>query len=681
MSHEECDAKLGLEGTEVLPPTRLIGGKYRLGRLLGEGGMGAVYQAEHTGLGTVVAVKLLNESFATDKNALSRFRREARAAAAIRHENIVSVFDTGTDDRGIPFIVMEMLEGESLSAYLRREGVLRPEVATAVTLQILAGLAAAHDKRVVHRDLKPGNIIVACREDNSQVVKVLDFGISKFYSDPAVPDVTATGAVIGTPRFMAPEQARGERDIDERVDLYAVGVLLYRMVTGKLPFGGTTQREIIDRILEGNPTMPREIDPSIPKPLEAAILRALEVDKANRQQSAREMSVELTHAMPEITRGTPIPIDVVPTGAATFPTVHPSANSIPSLIAASPSGMATRAESSGAKRREQQLQRKRAITRMASIGLAVVILGAVLVVAISRQRNGASGNGMVADPFQAGAQYEGKPVRFGITRYLPKKGLGEEHASLLRYLAKKLKRPVKLEVLDGYVNLAEKLSRGEIEFAALASYAYVRAVRKKPGLRLIATHVTSSGTSYDGFIVSRADSNFRTIHDLKDKVFCYVSHTSTSGYLYPRGEFRANGMDPDTAFRATRFTGDHLTALRTLYDGACDGAAVFAGMLYEAQKHGMAPEKFKILLSTRRIPYDAYCVSDTVSEKLAGEIKDALLSLAPGSAVAKRVLGKKSRLRGFAPAQDKDYDPVRKIEKFLDKAGKKGKRPTFNNAP
>ena len=148
------------ERTDILPAHRLIDGKYKLGRLLGEGGMGAVFEAEHTGLGTRVAVKLLNDAFITEPNALTRFRREARAAASIQHENVVAVTDTGTDKDGTPFIVMELLEGETLSSLWRREKVLPISIAVQITTQLLAGLTAAHEKAVIHQDLKPGNILL-----------------------------------------------------------------------------------------------------------------------------------------------------------------------------------------------------------------------------------------------------------------------------------------------------------------------------------------------------------------------------------------------------------------------------------------------------------------------------------------------------------------------------------------
>src|SRR5690606_24778383 len=194
--HTRPARSASLEQTEVLARVRLLSGKYKLGRLLGEGGMGSVYEGEHTGLDAKVAIKLLSEGGALDHKALTRFRREARAMGAIRHENVVTVLDTGADDAGVPYLVMELLEGESLAAVLRRERVLSPALSIWIGAQVLSGLAAAHAKSVIHRDLKPGNVFIARQADGSHKVKILDFGISKVSEATDSLNVTADGALV-----------------------------------------------------------------------------------------------------------------------------------------------------------------------------------------------------------------------------------------------------------------------------------------------------------------------------------------------------------------------------------------------------------------------------------------------------------------------------------------------------
>jgi phosphate/phosphite/phosphonate ABC transporter binding protein len=656
-----------LDQTDVLPPTPMVGGKYKLGRLIGEGGMGAVYEAEHTGLGVRVAVKLLNEVFVSDPAAMQRFRREARAAAAIRHPNIVEVTDTGTDEEGVPFIVMELLEGESLSALLRREKVMPPLLAATIASQILAGLAAAHDKNVIHRDLKPGNIILARQHDGSCQVKVLDFGISKFFTEGTIQDVTAIGAVIGTPRFMAPEQARGQSDLDGRVDIYAVGVLLYRMLTGKLPFAAKSHEEIIHHILHGKLRPPRAIKPEVSEELERIILRAMAADRAERYQTAREFLLDLQQTLPEVANTT---VQI---------TAHSGVTNTPTPLSLSTGSVlslgitpVTREASPHALRG----RRSRGRLRLALPLLALLALGAGLGWYFGW---GGGKRTTITPKADAGVALGGPPLRLGITEYLPRRQLVREHAALVSYLSKRLRRPVVLRVNEDYIDLSGQLAAGKLDMAALSSYAYVRAKRRWPGLKLLATHVTTSGTSYEGYIVTKADTGVRTLQDLAGKVFCYVGPSSTSGYLYPRAIFRQQGLDPDKAFKATRFTGDHLSALKALESRACHGAAVFAGIFFEARKHGMQPERFRILASTARIPYDAYCVPPSLPADLVHSLREALLALKPGSETAIAVLGKNSRVTGFAAAKDSDWDPVRRIEKYIDEPEspkkKKGTQP------
>jgi phosphate/phosphite/phosphonate ABC transporter binding protein len=646
---------VALEQTDVLPPTPMVGGKYRLGRLLGEGGMGAVYEAEHTGLGVRVAVKLLNEVFTTDPSAVQRFRREARAAAAIRHANVVEVTDTGTDEEtGVPFIVMELLEGESLSSLLRRERVLSPGTASLVVCQILAGLAAAHDKGVIHRDLKPGNILLARTPDGGLMVKLLDFGISKFYESATAVDVTATGAVIGTPRFMAPEQAKGQSDLDARVDVYSAGVLFYRMLTGKLPFAATTQDEVIRLILQGKPTPPRTLRPEIPPELEAVVLKAMATERDERYPDARAFFADLQQAIPDVlaggtiqltahtgVTGGPTPFSLSGSLGGTRPTGIPTAQSLAerSTRPASPHAL-----------RDRGWRRHLLLPILLVVGLG----GSLGWYLWSRHRGGERDGGQT---------FTGPALRFGITRYLPENQLVKEHAALVKYLQTRLQRPVELKVFEDYIDLSTKLESGELELAALSPYAYVRAKRQAPTLRLLATHLTSGSPTYEGIIIAKAQSGVETIQDLKGKTFCYVSPNSTSGYLYPRALFRSLGIDPDKHFSSTRFTGDHVKALEALENGACSGAAVFAGLFFESKRYA---HQYKILASTARIPYDAYCSPPSMKPELADQLRDALLALKEGSELTRKWLGEKSRITGFVPIKDSDYESVRRIEHLMD---------------
>ncbi|MCC6746324.1 MAG: phosphate/phosphite/phosphonate ABC transporter substrate-binding protein [Deltaproteobacteria bacterium] len=661
------------------PPERLVGGKYRLGRLLGEGGMGAVYEAEHIGLGVTVAVKLLNEIFASDPNSVSRFRREARAAAAIRHPNIVTVTDTGTDEGSVPFIVMELLEGESLSSLLRRERQLAPEVAAAIACQILSGLQAAHEKGVIHRDLKPGNVLIAIRPDGGHQVKVLDFGISKFFTGGHVPDVTAIGAVIGTPRFMAPEQARGQLNLDARVDLYAVGVLLYRMLTGRLPYNAATQDDLLAQILDAAPTPPRELRPDISPAQEAVVLKAMASSRDDRYACAADFHAALLDATPGLSAEATLrlPSHLILSASTTGPIPAPT----PSIVGAGllpamdfPTPSAENFVTGETRAWQSEVRPPAGEGEVGEVGAAPparrsgrrwllpLALLPLVGVPLWYWKTHTASTKLPASAATA------PPLTFGITRYLPPQILVRTHEPLMRYLSKELGRPVKLRILDDYVDLAGQLLSGELDVAGLSGYAYVRAKRRSPSIRVLATYVTAGESSYEGAILVRTGSALRSLKDLNGKVFCYVNPTSASGYLYPRSLFRRAGLDPDRAFSATRFTGDHLGALRALQSGACDGAAVFAGVFLESSRHGMWKHQFRFLAVTDRIPNDAYCTSERLPPKVAAALQAALLKLKSESPRAKEVLGATSRVTGFAEARDSDYDSVRRIERFLDDA-------------
>jgi tRNA A-37 threonylcarbamoyl transferase component Bud32 len=265
---------------------QILDGKYRLTNLLGKGGMGAVYRGEHVIIGKQVAVKFLHAEFANNTEVVKRFYREAQAAAAIGHDGIIDVSDVGTSSLGDPYLVMEYLEGESLADMLTRTGPLEAGAACGIMEPALQALHAAHAKGIVHRDLKPENIFLVHQQGSPPKIKLIDFGISKFAEAGSGEKLTQTGSVMGTPVYMSPEQARGAADLDHRADLYSMGVILYEMLTARLPFEGGNFTEIIINILTSAPRPPAEAFPGFPAEAEPVVLRALEKDPARRFATA-----------------------------------------------------------------------------------------------------------------------------------------------------------------------------------------------------------------------------------------------------------------------------------------------------------------------------------------------------------------------------------------------------------
>ena len=274
-------------------------GNYRAISLLGEGGMGAVYLAEHPGIGRRVAVKVLHRNYVRDESLLGRFLNEARAANAIRHPNIIEILDSGTIADGTPFLVMELLEGESLGARIRRVGPLPIPTAVEFAYQTASALGAAHKKGIVHRDLKPDNLYIVPdpHEPDRERIKVLDFGIAKLQQGNAGDSVkTRTGTLMGTPIYMSPEQCRGTRAVDHRSDIYSLGVILFEMLTGQPPFVSEGFGELVNMHLNVAPPVPSSRNPAIPPALDAIVLRMLEKNADQRFGDMAELQGALKAA-------------------------------------------------------------------------------------------------------------------------------------------------------------------------------------------------------------------------------------------------------------------------------------------------------------------------------------------------------------------------------------------------
>jgi serine/threonine protein kinase len=269
---------------------KVIDRKYRLVRLLGEGGMGAVYEAEHTKINRKVAVKLMKPEVAKYPEAVERFMREAQAASAIGHPNIIEIEDIGESEDGTVFMVMEMLKGQTLAERLSETTRLPPDRAVGIILQVLSALLATHRKGIIHRDLKPENIYLSIDARMREEVKLLDFGASKVRGpDAGGLRLTRTGTVMGTPYYLSPEQARGSQDITEQVDIWAVGVVLFEMLTGRPPYEGESYNELLSKILMEPVPDIRQIEPAVSAELAAVIGKALAKDRKERYRNAAEV--------------------------------------------------------------------------------------------------------------------------------------------------------------------------------------------------------------------------------------------------------------------------------------------------------------------------------------------------------------------------------------------------------
>ena len=305
-------------GTGGVTVGALIGGKYRIVRLLAHGGMGVVYEAHHAVVRRRFAIKFLRRDLAERRDILTRFQREAEAAGALENENVAAAVDFGISDDGMPYIVMEYLVGESVGALLEREGCLPARRACDLVTQACRGVEAAHAAGIVHRDLKPHNLFLCRRDDGTDLVKVLDFGVAKLQAIEASNAATDTGTVLGTAAYMSPEQARGEKMVDQRGEVYALGAILYELLSQKKPHPGDSQNAILHHIAT-QPAVPLDSVQCGPDRLAAELVdvigQALASDPGARPQTAAALAAALApFAGREVWPAPPVPVTTGETG-------------------------------------------------------------------------------------------------------------------------------------------------------------------------------------------------------------------------------------------------------------------------------------------------------------------------------------------------------------------------------
>ena len=310
-----------------------LGGRYEIGELLGRGGMAEVHIGRDSRLGRTVAVKMLRPDLARDPSFQARFRREAHSAASLNHPAVVAVYDTGEDEHAgnpVPYIVMEYVEGSTLRDLLASGNKLVPERALEIVDGVLAALAYSHQQGIVHRDIKPANVMLT----RAGEVKVMDFGIARAMDDMGA-TMTQTSAVIGTAQYLSPEQARGEQ-VDTRSDLYSTGCLLYELLTGRPPFVGESPVSVAYQHVREQPVAPSQLDPDLPRSIDAITLKALAKDRDQRYQTADEMRRDIAAALAGRPVAAVVPVPAAATQTLPRTTVLPGTTTLPSAGGAPP---------------------------------------------------------------------------------------------------------------------------------------------------------------------------------------------------------------------------------------------------------------------------------------------------------------------------------------------------------
>ncbi|MCS6884944.1 MAG: serine/threonine-protein kinase [Acidobacteriota bacterium] len=295
---EERCSKEGFYLLEAFPGERIVDGKYRIDALIGQGGMGTVYRATHLELDRVIALKVVLPDFVSSSETLERFRREARAAARLNHPNVITIYDFGVLQSGRAYLAMELLTGRSLREEIEKHGYLSPERVLQLLKPVCEAVQAAHNAGVIHRDLKPDNIVIEVNEFGTETVKVVDFGIAKLKetSGQKLNSLTGPGLVMGTPHYMSPEQCKGE-DLDPRSDVYSLGVMLYEMLCGQVPFDAPTPSAVIIQHAIDPPQRLSLRRKDIPPKVEEVVMKALSKSRHARQQTVRQLYEELHSAV------------------------------------------------------------------------------------------------------------------------------------------------------------------------------------------------------------------------------------------------------------------------------------------------------------------------------------------------------------------------------------------------
>jgi eukaryotic-like serine/threonine-protein kinase len=362
----------------------VLAGKYRVDRVLGVGGMGVVVAATHLQLEERVALKFLLPEARANPETVLRFEREARAAVKIKNQHVARMIDVGKLEDGSPYIVMEYLDGQDLSSLIASSGPLSLESAAEFTLHACEALAEAHGYGIVHRDLKPSNLFVVRGPDGLPKAKVLDFGISKMRSlggsGPEMGSMTKTATVMGSPFYMSPEQMASAKDVDGRTDIWALGIVLYEMLAGRVPFQADTLPELCVKVLQQPPTPLLSLRPDLPPEIERIVGRCLQKDRAHRYANVAELAMDIAPFAPKRTRGAVERIAL---------TLHTSGGTQGALKLSMPdSGPIVPANPTSASWESAGMPSRGMGTKIAiAVAGAVVVLGAIAAVLVLRSRS------------------------------------------------------------------------------------------------------------------------------------------------------------------------------------------------------------------------------------------------------------------------------------------------------
>ncbi|MGZ3449900.1 MAG: protein kinase domain-containing protein [Polyangiales bacterium] len=616
-----------------------MGDRYRVVRFLADGGMGSVFEAENTWTQRRVAVKLLLPELGKSADRVQRFLREARSATKIDHPNIVDVLDMGEDKpTGALFLVQELLKGRDLRHHLDQKPGRRIDAkeASQLLVPILEALEAAHQLGVLHRDIKPANIYLA-KHGNIVTPKLIDFGLSKLMRrDGEVGPQTGGGVPIGTPHYMSPEQARGDRELDGRSDVWSMGVVFYECLTGRPPFDAPNLAALLVKVASERPK-PVDERADVPAELAAIVHRALEPEIDRRWGSMTEM----LHALRDSTLIGKLPA-LAPLGTA-----GPISGTFRLALAV---------DDERTEVFEEDIRRAM-MGKQTRINVAPTVVERLPWVPVDPPPPPS------VPPVVPRSILQDR-IRFGLV--LATRGDTDRH--FVRGLSKQLGKGFKIAVARSYADLVDALAEGELELAWLPPVAYVRALRSSAA-RLMLTLERDGRRSYSAALVGRDVSS---VSELEGNRVAWVDPWSAAGYLVPRCMMRFAGFEPDKVFSAQSFHGSYEKVLEAIVDGTADVGAMFCRVSEQGDIVGGAfrddSRVRAIAVSAEPIPGDTICATNVLDLASAREAIDRFVEMALGSARAsvqeifgtdRFVAANASRYEGLEAALVEDLRPAK----------------------
>jgi eukaryotic-like serine/threonine-protein kinase len=678
----------------ISPPEAAIG-RYELLTRLAVGGMAEIFLALEHGLGGMertVVIKRILPQLADNAHFVEMFLREARIIARLNHPNVVHIHELGETVDGTPFIAMEYVGGSTareLQVLAERAGESLPlGVAAGIVAQAARGLHAAHELTdregrplgIIHRDISPHNLMVT--EEGH--VKLLDFGIAKATQGD---DATYSGALKGKFSYLSPEQVDKQR-LDRRSDIFALGIVLWELATGRRLFKRASELEMIEAVRHDEVPPPSRFNRDVPRWIDVVTVKALARDREARYASADELRRALERAADEslldfgadavgtfVRRiaGATLAERRVTLQRAREQTLVSSERRrlLPGSTSSSGSGQGgetTLDEPGTAVERlaptaggpEENAGRGRGLRRwrrpaLVALGAAVVVVG----LALWSPWEGRDGSER-APAFVRARVFEGEPLPVGWPPYVDRELVIAELEPFQDYLQSWLERPMPFEVCDTYADCAERLGRGELAFAALPPLLYVTTADALEGLELLAIKEYDGAHSYAGWLMVRDDVGVSRLGELEGRTFCYTDENSTSGYFLPRQYLREQGYDPDRFVGRVHWSGQHLQALRDVLSGRCDVVATYNGAVYSASDEGVGVGRLHLVATTGVIPQDAMVAAPHVPPETRARFREALLAFDPEAHTGEPYVGAVQRITGFQPAEDGLYDALRR---------------------